>query len=121
MMWPDVRVWHEPDLHRCPQSGVNRTWHAKLISVAIDPIETSAAFQHARYDYVLTDVVRGHLHLQIPKQILSIYGIVSSIPPMLYGLFKKIDQSGFGILVDRQQDGLNVVVVITLKPFFSVS
>jgi hypothetical protein len=40
---------------------------------------------------------------------------------MLYGLFKKIDQSGFGILVDRQQDGLNVVVVITLKPFFSVS
>jgi hypothetical protein len=40
---------------------------------SIDPIETSAAFQRARYDYVLTDVVRGHLHLQIPKQILSVF------------------------------------------------
>jgi hypothetical protein len=58
---------------RCLLSGVIQTSHFKGVRTGFDPIETSAAFHRARYDYVLTDVVRGHLHLQIPKQILSIF------------------------------------------------
>jgi hypothetical protein len=45
-------------------TGVNQTWCAPPISVAIDPIETSAAFQRARCNYVLTDVVREHFPLR---------------------------------------------------------
>lgn len=59
---------------RCPLFGEDRKWRFGVVRTVFDPIETSAAaFHRTRYDYVLTDVVRGHLHLQIPKQILSIF------------------------------------------------